>query len=207
MSGDTEVRQRADGDAAESRTPLHLGLAEQGKIHAVAGEHRTALLYYRHAMRLAVEAVAPEAFFRHYLECAIESLELMDCHAEVIDYCERVDAHYASIVALDEAQASFVARDRAAVAQRRALVLLKGGRRDEARRWLDEARRRAVAAALDLPLLERVGGWLDQGLHVAPERVVAAQHQLCYFSVTAGSTDPDRAVRLPPELLEQGMPR
>ena len=39
-----------------SAAPDHVGVAEQGKVLALAGDHETALVYYREAMRAAVDA-------------------------------------------------------------------------------------------------------------------------------------------------------
>jgi len=182
----------------------HFGLAEQGKLHALAGEHDRALLYYRHAMRMAVGEGAPEAFFRHYLECTIESLELMESFEDVLDYCRRADDHYKGVVTTDEHQIAFIARDRVAIAQRRGLVLAKLERRGEAIDWLAETRRRASLAKMDVPLIAVLDEWLRRGLHVSTERIVAEQRRLCYFAVTPDSVDPSRAVSLPEALLTPG---
>ena len=53
---------------------MHLGIAEAGKVHALAGRHPEALRHYREAIRLAVSSKAPEIFFRHYSQCVLESL-------------------------------------------------------------------------------------------------------------------------------------
>lgn len=195
------------GNAQRTAPPLHLGLAEQGKIHAVAGEHDIALLYYRQAMRQAVESKAPEVFFRHYLECSIESLELLGHYQDVLDYCRRVERHYRDRIASDEQQAVFIARDLMANAQRAGLVLVKMGLGAEARRWLDEATQRAGDLAVDLPLVSRVVEWLDRGFQISADRVVAEQRRACYFAVTKQSLNPGLAVRLPPQVVSQGVNR
>lgn len=201
MSQPTPDSEACGDDGQADTAPLHLRLAEQGKVHAVAGEHDTALLYYRHAMRQAVESRAPEAFFRHYLECSIESLELLGHHQEVLDYCQRVEDHYARITAADEHQAAFIARDLMANAQRAGLVLAKLDRRAEARASLADASLRAKDLGVELPLAARVGDWLDRGLQLAPDRLVAEQKRLCYFAVTRDSLKPGLALELPPNML------
>ncbi|WVM91801.1 hypothetical protein ULG90_18100 [Halopseudomonas pachastrellae] len=42
---------------------LHLGIAEQGKVLALAGRHADALQHYQEALRMAVSSRAPEVFF------------------------------------------------------------------------------------------------------------------------------------------------
>lgn len=189
----------------ESTDPVaHLGLAEQGKIHAVAGEHTLALVYYRHAMRIAVESEAPEAFFRHYLECTVESLELLGFYEEVIDYCVRAENHYKSVTAVDSQQAEFIARDQIAIAQRRGLVLVKLNRLEEACEWLDSSQKQASAHGIELPLASVVLGWLKRGLYIDAQRLLAEQKSVCYFAVTENSINRSIAFKLPPSLLVTG---
>lgn len=191
-------------DGSTTQAATHVGVAEQGKLHALQGEHDVALLYYRRAMQGAVASGAPEVFFRHYLECSVESLELSGAYDEVLDYCDRVEAHYATVTPADEDQAAFVTGDLVATSQRRALVLAKAGRTPEALVALDASAQRAAAIGVDLPLVALVGGWLRRGLHVDPERILVEQQRLCYFAVTPDSVDRERAVRLPAEMLSIG---
>lgn len=192
-------------DGRDAPGVQHVGVAEQGKIHALAGDHELALLYYRYAMRTAVESGAPEAFFRHYLECLIESLELIGSYDDVVRYCDQVAAHYSTFETVDETQRAFIAADRATNAQRRAVALLKGGHVDHGRDALAEATALAGAAGVELPLAELLSGWLNRGLHVDAERLVIEQRKLCYFAVTAQTVDRSRAIVLPPQLLSGGL--
>ena len=201
-SSGTAVMSETEHDSADPAT--HLGLAEQGKIHAVAGEHAVALVYYRHAMRIAVECKSPEAFFRHYLECTVESLELLGFFEEVIDYCERANNHYKTVTATDSQQADFIARDQIAIAQRRGLVLVKLNRLDEAREWLDSSLTQASILGTELPLSSVVLGWLNRGLHIDIQRLLAEQNAVCYFAVTEQSINRNIAIKLPSPLLVTG---
>lgn len=182
----------------------HPGLAEQGKLHALAGEHDLALAYYRLAMRLAVEQGAPEAVFRHYLDCTIESLELIGAYDDVLEYCDKLAEHYRGIEPIDDDQRAFVAVDLAANEQRRGAVLLKRGDTDAARNALQEARRLAERAGVPSPLADVLGGWIDRRLHVDAGRIEIEQRRVCYFAVTPESVDRARAVELPVELLGLG---
>jgi tetratricopeptide (TPR) repeat protein len=161
----------------------HLGIAAHGKQRALAGDHRAALERYREALRLAVAAREPEVFFRHYLECALESLERLEAYAEVLEYCDRAIEHYRTTPPPHD-----LARvDLAHVHQRRGIVLLK--QRDPARAAvaLTEAARLAASARCALPLTAAVLEWLNRGWQVDPERLLAEQERHRYFSVRPGA--------------------
>lgn len=200
-----DVSAREPLGAGPEPEMLHRGLAEQGKLHALAGEHDLALAHYREAMRLSVEAEAPEAFFRHYLECSIESLELMGANDEVVDYCQRVAEHYAGLEPADELQARFMALDQAANAQRLGVNLIKAGRTDEAAGPLAEAVERSRAADSSLPLAELLNGWLARRLTIDRARVETEQRRLAYFAVTPETVDPSAAIPLPSEPITGAM--
>ena len=157
----------------------HLSIAEAGKRAALRGDHRTALGRYREAMHLAVSSGAPEVFLRHYLEAAMESLELMNEFGSVVEYCERAVDHYR-----EHPPAHPMAwLDLGSIHQRHACVLLKQGRVDPARVTFAQAIDIAARAPARLPLAEALGGWLQRGLVVSPARVVAEQRRHRYFSI------------------------
>ena len=169
---------------------LHVGLTEQGKLHALAGEHQAALAHYREAMAVAVRAGEPEVFFRHSLECALESLELMGALDEVLAYCDRALDHYRK-----QPPAHAVAtRDLAHVHQRRALVLLKRGEREAARADLAASLRLQPGS---MPLAATLLRWVSSGLHFDTSRIVAEQHRHRSFSVRHDTVAPERAIQLP----------
>lgn len=176
---------------------LHLGIAEQGKSHAVDGEHVLALTYYREAMRMAVHAEEPEIYFRHYLECTLESLELMSSYGEVLEYCDRAVAHY------DEhpPEHALARRDLASIYERRGAVLLKAGEAaaacDALRRAVDLVRRDGGT----LPLAGKLLGWAARGLRVDTARVTSEQQRHGYFAVRPDTVDRDRAIALPDTML------
>lgn len=169
---------------------LHVGWAEQGKLHALRGEHGAALAHYREAMAGALRAGAPEVFFRHYLECSLESLELMGALDEVLAYCDRAVAHYAANAPPHE----LAVRDLAHVHQRRGAVLLKQGRRPEAAAALAEACRLQPGA---MPLAAALKRWLDGNWHCDAARVTAEQRRHGFFSVRPDTVDARRALPLP----------
>lgn len=51
---------------------LHAGVAEGGKLLALKGQHREALVCYREALRMARSVNAPQVFARHYLHCVLD---------------------------------------------------------------------------------------------------------------------------------------
>jgi len=161
----------------------HVKTAEDGKRQALAGDHRAALERYREALRLAVAAAEPEVFFRHYLECALESLERLGAYAEVLEYCDRAIEHYRATPPRHE-----LARvDLAHIHQRRGIVLLKQRDPTRAAAALTEAARLAGSVGCALPLAAAVLEWLNRGWQVDAERLLAEQERHGYFSVRPGA--------------------
>lgn len=178
---------------------LHLGIAEQGQLYALAGDHKLALTYYREAIRMAVSSGAPEVFFRPYMECTLESLERMGALAEVVAYTERAIAHYAELTPKSEEQRALMRADLMSIHQRRGAALLKMGRVEEARAALERAIGLSREAAMPLPLSQTLLGWITRGFHVEPQRILMEQEATRYFSVRADTVDKTLAVALPKE--------
>ena len=170
---------------------LCLGIAEQGKLHALERRHGEALRHYREALRLAVSCESGELFFLHCTQCIMESLELSGSHETVADYCIRAEDHFAHIDIDDP----LVNRQRGANLERLAVARLQMGDCGEARELLAIAIDTAGKGAL--PLSEALLGWLRRGLSVGEARLRAAQHQHRYFVVRKDLVDPSIAVGLP----------
>ncbi len=179
---------------------LHMGIAEQGKLHAVDGDHKLALQYYRRAMHMAVSAEDSEFFFRHYLECVMESLEHLGSFEDVLIYCEKALELYAKKPPEDPVSV----RDLAHVHQRKAVALIKSGDVEAAAEPLREAVRLVREADQTIPLAEALLRWVDAGYRIDPARVLAEQKRHGYFSVRRDTVDASRAVKLPPEMLAVG---
>ena len=184
--------------AAEPTRPitaaLHLGIAEQGKLHALAGDHGEALRHYREAIRLAVGSGAPEVCFRHYTQCVLESLEHMGAWSEILEFCERVRAHYAAHPPPHE-----LARlDLACAHEREGVVLLKRGDPTAARAALARAVEHAGPGRL--PLAEELNGWLRRGMQIDARRIEQQQRRHRYFIVEREAVRPERAIQLPKAL-------
>lgn len=179
---------------------LHLGLAEQGKLYALTHEHELALAYYRQAIRMCVQAGDPEIFFRHYLECVLESLERMGAYAEVLDYCDKA----IDLLATSEQPRELAPAELAHVYQRQGVIHLKSGNREAATQSLRKAVALAVDNGLCLPLSRTLIGWLDRGLQVDVRRIENEQQRTRYYSVREETVDKGRAVKLPNEQLILG---
>lgn len=180
---------------------LHLGIAEQGKLHALRGEHGRALACYREAIRLAVGSGAPEVFFRHYMECTLESLERMGALAEVLAYTDRAIEHHAGLTPTSEEQRALIRADLVYIHQRRGVVLLKSGRVAEARAALEQALQLARAGSIRLDLAELLVGWIARGFHLEPQRILAEQEARRYFGVRRDTVDPGLAIALSGEAV------
>ena len=184
-------------DATQTDTKLHMGIAEQGKVYALRGRHDLALVYYRHAIHMTVQAQDPEIFFRHYLECVMESLEQMGSYAEVLAYCAKAIEFYDQ----NPPPHPLAQRDLAHIHERRGVVLLKSGEKDEAVKAFERGAAVLQGSGQTLPLLQTLLRWLKSGLHVDANRVLAEQRRNHYFSVRSDTVDAGRAIQLPDEQL------
>jgi tetratricopeptide (TPR) repeat protein len=174
-------------------TSLHAGVAEYGKVCALRGDHVTALVHYREAMSMAIRQSAPEVVTRHYLECALESLEQMGAYAEVLAYCDRALEHYR-----DHPPGSALGHfDVASIQQRRGVVLLKQGHRDEAARAFGAACATAREANATLPLAGTLLRWIAAQLTITADRLAAELGRYHYCSVRTETVRRAQAVPLP----------
>ncbi len=172
---------------------LHDGIAEYGKVCALRGDHVTALLHYREAMSMAMREQAPPVVMRHYMECALESLEHMRAYDEVLAYCDRAIEHYRD----HPPENALTHFDLATVHQRRGVVLLRRGARDQAAQAFEVACTTARLAEADLPLARTLLGWMRSQLTISAERLAAEQVRHRYCSVRPETVRPARAVPLP----------
>lgn len=197
-----------DSDPAETAAPSvdddleatqrHMGIAEQGKVYALQGDHANALLYYRHAIDLATAQGVPEIFFRHYMEVSVESLEHTGKYAEVLEYTDRAIELYETH---DFPEDAISILDLAHLHQRRGAVLLKQGDSPSAAAALREAVAVARHAGREMPLAATLLGFAELGLHVDAERVLSEQIRHQYYSVRPETVQPERAIVLTPDEL------
>lgn len=194
MSVETETEALPHADGRPTRAALHVGIAEQGKLHAVDGDHEEALRHYREAIRLAVSSGAPEVCFRHYTQCVLESLEHMQAWGEILAFCERVEAHYGA----NPPPNPLARLDLACARERQGVVLLKRGDAAAAKAALALAV--AEVGAGNLPLADTLLGWLQRGMQVDARRLEQQQRRHRYFIVEREAVRPERAIRLPKAL-------
>lgn len=156
---------------------LHLGIAEAGKIEALAGKHDKALEHYREAIKIAVSISAPEVFFRHYTQCVLESLELSGDYEEAIEYYRSADEHYKKLALED----TLHSRDHADQLEKLGVLLIKAGQIGEAKAEL----KRAIELAGNerKELAETCLGWLEKGFKLDAMRLLNTQKKHKYFTV------------------------
>lgn len=187
-----EVSEAREEPQVSNRAGLHMGVAMRGKMYAVEGNHSRALQYYRIAIRIAVEAKDPEIFFRHYLDCVMESLELTGAFDDVLAYCDRAIALYA-----DKPPPNVVAQmDLAAIHQRRGVILLKKNDSKAARADLKSAIDIARNSGKPLTLAPTLLRWVDAGFALDAQRIVAEQKRCKYFNVRREQIDAANAIEL-----------
>jgi len=172
---------------------LHFGIAEYGKVCALRGDHVPALMHYRQAMAMAARQQAPEVVLRHYLECALESLEQMGAYDELLACCDRALDHYRE----RPPQSDLTMFDLASIHQRRGVTLLKKGDREAAARAFETASATARRANASLPLADTLLRWLQAQLTITPERLAEEQTRHKYRSVRADTVRASLAIPLP----------
>lgn len=182
--------QQSPEDSPSAR--LHMGIAERGKMFALAGDHTKALQYYRVAMRIAVRANDPEIFFRHYLECVMESLEHIGAYDEVLAYCDKAIALYAQTPPPNV----MATMDLASIHLRRGVILLKKNDRNAAKESLVASQKTAKSIGGDIALTSVLLRWAQAGYVIEPARVLAEQKRSGYFVIRKETIDPNRAIEL-----------
>ena len=180
---------------------LHMGIAEQGKVYALAGDHKMALLYYKNAMHLTVQAKDPELFFRHYLEAALESMEVLGYFDEVLAYAEKAIGMYEKNPPKDEISKL----DLAYIYQKKGIALMKKGEKEEAKKAMKKAIDMMKKQKHPATLANTLYRWLSGGLHLDTKRILAEQKRNNYFSIRPETVDPTRAIKIPDEQLMPGV--
>ncbi len=174
---------------AEQSVPYHFRVAETGKKYALNGDLERALGCYRLAMRLTINNKGPELFFRHYLECLVEGLELNGDFDEVLVFCDHLEQLHDQLDNAGQLQRL----DRATNHQRRGIVYLKSGQTSLAEVALQQA---VSMAGNNLPLAASLLRWLQSRLTISPERIAQEQSKHRYFSVRKETLRPDLAVSI-----------
>mgnify|MGYP000907464286 CR=1 FL=1 len=177
----------------ETKPNLHLQVAENGKVHALKGDHKEALRHYKEALRMCQTVENPEIFLQHYSLCAMESLELMQSHEEVIAFCDK------SIDFLEpkkEERTDDVFRKHlASLWERKGIQYLLLEEKTEAKQAFDTAIKEA--GNVPLPLSKDLLNWLTRGYTVTQKQVRDLQNRHHYFTVRKENVNEQLAIQLP----------
>jgi tetratricopeptide (TPR) repeat protein len=177
----------------ENKPNLHLQIAENGKILALKGEHKEALRHYKEAIRMCQTAENSEVFLQHYSLCAMESLELMEAHEEIITFCEK------SIDFLTPKKAErtddWFRKNLASLWERKGIQCIYLDEKSEAIEAFSTAIKEA--ANLPLPLSKDLLNWLQRGYTVTHKQVRDLQKRHHYFTVRKENVNEKIAVQLP----------
>lgn len=172
---------------------LHLHVAEQGKVLALKNDHKEALRHYKEALRMCQNDANSEVFLQHYSLCAMESLERMQAHEDVIAFCDK------SIAFLDEKKT-----ERPDKLFRKYLASL--WERKGIQYTFLEDKQAAVfafgqaleeAGDLLMPLSKEILSWLQRGYKITDKQIRDLQNKHSYFTVRKENVNEKIAIQLP----------
>jgi len=173
---------------------MHLGIAEQGKLYALKGQHKDALVHYKEAMKMVEQQKQPEVFAQHYLQCILESLELSGAHQEVLDTCYKLLNMLEEQTKLKGQAQDLLKRHMASVQERIAVQHLLLGHKNEAKEAFIMAQK--LAGKKVQPLTDRFLEWLQRGYAIMPNKLKEEQKKYNYFIVDSTKIRPEIAVDL-----------
>jgi tetratricopeptide (TPR) repeat protein len=177
----------------ENKSNLHLQIAENGKVLALRGDHKEALRHYKEAMRMCQTVENSEMFLQHYSLCAMESLELMEAHEEIITFCNK------SIDFLTPKKAErtdeWFRKNLASLWERKGIQCIYLDETTEAIEAFKTALQ--VAEELSMPLTKELLNWLQRGYAINHQKVRDLQKRHHYFTVRKENVNTKIAVQLP----------
>lgn len=177
----------------ENKPNLHLQIAENGKILALKGNHKEALRHYKEAMRMCQAVENSEVFLQHYSLCAMESLELMEAHEEIITFCDKsIDFLTPKKV---ERTDEWFRKNLASLWERKGIQCIYLDEKTEAIAALDAALKEAKD--LPMPLSKELLNWLRRGYAMTHKQVRDLQNRHHYFTVRKENVNEKIAVQLP----------
>jgi tetratricopeptide (TPR) repeat protein len=169
---------------------LHLGIAEKGKMYAVQGNHKEALRHYKEAIKMTQGKEMGEMFFQHYMQCALESFELMEAYDEVLNYCEKF------LELLDSKEESdFISKYKAETWQRMAIQYLHKDDPETAHEYFMKIAKEA--GKYKLKISETLLNWLNRKYKITKKQIFDLQNENQYFIVNKNNLKPDIAIELP----------
>lgn len=172
---------------------LHYGVAEKGKLFALQGNHKEALRHYKEALRMCQNEPAADVFFQHYSLCAMESLELMGSHNEVIDFCDKCLDFLASKENFKDNPV--FEKYLASIMERKGIQYLFLGEKEEAVDVFRAIRQR-VGKTL-MPLTNDLLNWAQRGYTITPAQIRDLEKKHKYFTVRKETINEKIAVELP----------
>lgn len=170
---------------------LPVGLAEQAKIHHLAGQSTRALLYLREAMNRTGREGSGALLARYYSQLSLEILEQEGHYADVIDYCQRAIDHYSA----EPPRSDIARKDLAENWQRSGICQLRRGEHEAACQAFRQAL--AVASEAPLPLARKLLEWTQRRLQINEHQLERLLQQHRYYSIRKDTTEPERALKLP----------
>jgi tetratricopeptide (TPR) repeat protein len=177
----------------ENKPNMHLQIAENGKVLALKGDYKEALRHYKEAMKMCQAVENSEVFLQHYSLCAMESLELMQAHEEIIAFCDK------SIDFLDEKKAErsddLFRKYLASLWERKGIQYIHLDEKSEAIHSFENALKEG--SNLSLPLSKDLLNWLRRGYAVTTKQVRDLQNRHNYFTVRKENVNEKIAVQLP----------
>ena len=173
-----------------NRYALHLGIAEKGKMNAVEGNHKEALRHYKEAIKMTQGQEMGEMFFQHYMQCALESLELMGAYDDVLNYCEKL----MELLNTKE-NSELISKYKAETWQRMAIQHLHKDDPETALEYLIKATKETGKGKLKIA--DTLSNWINRKYKITKKQILDLQSENNYFIVNKNNLKPEIAIELP----------
>jgi len=177
-------------DKETNKYSLHLGIAEKGKIFAVQGNHKEALRHYKEAIKMTQGQKMGETFFQHYMQCTLESLELMGGYDEVLGYCEKL----LDLLNTKE-ESEFIAKYKIETRLRMAIQYIHKDDTETAIEYLTEITKEAGRGKYKMA--DTLLNWLSRRYKITKKQIIDLQNDNNYYIVNKNNLKPEIAIELP----------
>ncbi len=172
---------------------LHFSVAEKGKVFALAGNQKEALRHYKEALRMCQNLPSADIFFQHYSLCAMESLELMEAHNEVIEFCNKCLEFLDSKV--PERENEILNKYKASLWERIGVQYLYLNEKQEAQEAFIKAT--VFFDKKRMSLTNELQNWISRGYMIAKTQLKNVLQKHNYYSVRKDSVNESIAIELP----------
>ena len=169
---------------------LHLGIAEKGKIYAVQGNHKEALRHYKEAIKMTQGQEMGETFFQHYMQCALESFELMGAYDDVINYCEK----FMELLNTKE-DSELISKYKTETWLRMAIQYIYKDDAETAREYLMAIEKEAGRGKLKMA--DTLLNWINRKYQITKKQILDLQNDNKYYIVNKNNLKPEIAIELP----------